>query len=91
METVLIVSIYLIFALIGLCGIALLVFGLRNLSFGKVNVFTSIVVIVPFVLAVAISLASGDWVYGSIVACLASLAITMVTLLLLGVRGLFGV
>lgn len=90
MENILIISIYLIFALIALCGLSLLVFGARNLSYGKVNLFTSVVVVAPLLLAVVISLISGDWVYGSIVACLAALAITMVTLLLLGVRGLFG-
>lgn len=90
MEIILTYSIYLIFLLIGLSGLALVGFGLRNVVAGKVNVFTAVVVAVPLALAVGLGLATGDWVYGSVVACLITLAITMVTLLLLGVRGLFG-
>ena len=90
METIVPYAIWGVLGLTGLSALAILLFGLRNLTYGKVNPLTVVLSAVPVVLLGAIGFATGDWSYAGIAATLITLAITSLTLLLSGMRGLIG-
>lgn len=83
-------AVYLVMILIGLSLVAVLLFGIRNLTFGKVNPLTMALTFVPIALLVVLGLVTGDWSYSGMITVLVMLAITSVTLFLSGLRGLIG-
>lgn len=83
---------YAIWAGIILAGLALLgmiVFGLRSLVYGKINVSSIVMIALPLVLLVVLGLVMGDWALAAIWSVIIMFALCLVALLLSGVRGLF--
>lgn len=81
---------YLMWAVLILLGLALLsvvLFGLRGLAFGKVNMFTVGSFLVPIVLFVILALIRGDLVEAGIVTTLIMFVLAGLGLLFTGVRG----
>ncbi len=83
-------AIYLVLALAGLSLVALVAFGLRNLTFGKVDVLTIVLVMIPVAIMVVLGFVTGDWPYAGILAFLITLGVTALSLLLSGLRGVLG-
>ncbi|MBO6576588.1 MAG: hypothetical protein JJ896_13250 [Rhodothermales bacterium] len=90
METMVPYAIYLVLALVGLGMVAIVLFGIRNLSHGKVNPSTIVLSGIPMVLLVVLGFALGDWAVAGVYTFLISLVLTTAALLLSGVKGLFG-
>ena len=83
-------AVWAVLILTGLSALTIVVFGLRNLGYGKVNMLTVILSAVPVVILAVLGLTSGDWSYAGVMATLITLAITALSLLLSGARGLLG-
>ena len=90
METLIPYAVWLVLILIGVSLLAIAVFGARNLTFGKVNPLTIALTFVPIALLAVLGFVTGDWAYAGVIAVLITLAITSVSLLLSGLRGLIG-
>lgn len=90
MESLVPYAIYLVLALSGLSLAALVAFGLRNLTFGKVDVLTIVLVMIPVAIMVVLGFVTGDWPYAGILAFLITLCVTALSLLLSGLRGVLG-
>ena len=90
METWIPYAVWLVLILIGISLLALVLFGARNLTFGKVNPLTIALTFVPIALLAVLGLVTGDWSYSGIITVLVMLVITSVTLFLSGLRGLIG-
>ena len=89
METLVPYAIYLVLGLVGLGIVAIVLFGVRNLTHGKVNPMTVALSAVPMVLLVILGLALGDWAVAGVYTFLISLALTSIALVMSGMRGLF--
>jgi hypothetical protein len=90
METIVPYAIYAVLALVGLSMLGLVLFGIRNLTFGKVNPLTVAFMIVPVLLMVVLGFVTSDWAYSGIITFMVMLALSIVSLLLSGLRGLLG-
>ncbi|GAB5521793.1 MAG: hypothetical protein RhofKO_40440 [Rhodothermales bacterium] len=89
MEQIVPYAIYLVLALIGLGLLAMAIFGLRNVAYGKVKVSTMLVIAMPFLIFAGLGFAMGDWASAGIYALLIMLAFTLLALVLSSVRGIF--
>jgi hypothetical protein len=90
MESIVPITIYAVLALVGLSLLALVLFGLRNLTYGKANPLTAAFMALPVVLVAVLGFTTNDWAYAGIISFLVMLALTSVSLLLSGIRGLLG-
>ena len=84
-----VISIYIVGALVGLGLLSMLLFGVRSLAFGKVSIFTLVILCVPIVLLVVLGLVIEDWSRAGIFTIGIMLALGVLSLLLTGVKGLF--
>ena len=89
MEQIVPYAIYLVLALIGLGLLAMAIFGLRNVAYGKVKVSTMGVIALPFLIFAGLGCGMRDWAAAGIYALLIMLALTLLALVLSSVRGLF--
>jgi hypothetical protein len=90
MESLIPIAVWLVLALIGLSLVAIAIFAVRNLTFGKVNALTIGLTFIPIALLVVLGFATGDWWYAGVIVVIVMLVITSITLLLSGIRGLIG-
>jgi len=75
----------------GLSLVAIVLFGLRNMTYGKMDVVTVTVIAVPFVLFLVLGFAVMDsWAEAAVVTFLVLLVLTSLSLLLSSIRGLLG-
>jgi len=84
---------YAIWAVLIISGLSLLtiaVFGLRALTFGNVNPLSIVLMAIPGVLLVVLGFAMGDWAHAAVLTFLIALALTSLSLLMSGIRSLFG-
>jgi uncharacterized integral membrane protein len=72
----------------GLSCLAIVLFGIRNLTYGKVNPLTVVLSGIPVIILAVLGFVTGDWSYAGIMASLITLAFTSAALLLSGMRGL---
>ena len=89
MEQIVPYAIYLVLALIGFGLLAMAIFGLRNVAYGKVKVTTMGVIALPFLIFAGLGFGMGDWAQAGIYALLIMLALTLLALVLSSVRGIF--
>ncbi|MDE2730901.1 MAG: hypothetical protein OXM02_01300 [Bacteroidota bacterium] len=83
------VAIYIVMGLIG-CGLlAMLVSGVRSLIFGKVSMMAMGIMAVPFVILIVLGLAMDSWAEAGIMTIMISVGLTMLGLLVSGVKGIF--
>lgn len=83
------VAIYIVMGLIG-CGLlAMLASGVRSLMFGKVSLMALGIMAVPLLILVVLGLAMDSWAEAGIMTIVISVALTMVGLLVSGIKGLF--
>lgn len=72
---------------LGLVG--MLLFGIRSILQGKINLLTAAIVLIPIVLLVVLGIVLGDWAVAGIWTIVLMFALAVVGLLLSGIRGLF--
>lgn len=90
MESLIPIAVWLVLVLIGLSLVAIAVFAVRNLTYGKVNALTIGLTFIPIALLVVLGFATADWWYAGVIVVIVMLVITSITLLLSGIRGLIG-
>ena len=84
-----IISIWIVIALVGLSLLAMLLFGTRSLAYGKIKPTTMVIVILPVVILVVLGFVMGDWSLAAIFSVLIMLGLALLSLLVTGVQGLF--
>lgn len=82
------VALYIVFALIGLGLLVMLASGIRSLMFGKVKMLSIAFVAVPPVLFLILGLALPTWTDAGIMTIIVSLVLTLLALLVSGVKNL---
>ncbi len=82
------VALYIVFALIGLGLLVMLASGIRSLMYGKVKMLSIAFVAVPPVLFLILGLALPTWTDAGIMTIIISLVLTLVALLVSGVKNL---
>lgn len=86
--SVLNIALYVVFALMGLGLLVMLASGVRSLMFGKVKMISVALVAVPILLFIVLRLALPTWTDAGIMTIMLSLGLTLVALLVSGVKNL---
>ncbi|GIV62300.1 MAG: hypothetical protein KatS3mg044_1166 [Rhodothermaceae bacterium] len=84
---------YAIWAVLLLAGIGLLLivlFGLRNLTFGKISPVSIAIVALPGLLMLGLGLGLGDWAQAGVITFLVMLLLALLSLFLSSLRGFIG-
>ena len=89
METLVPYAVYLVLAIVALGMVAIVLFGIRNLTHGKVAPSSVILSAIPVVLLVILGLVLGDWSVAAIYTVLIALVLTAGAMVISGTRGLF--
>ena len=84
-----IISLWIVLALVGLSLLLMLLFGTRSLAYGKVKPTSMVMVILPVVILVVLGFVLGDWSLAAIFAVLIMLGLGLLSLLITGIQGLF--
>ena len=84
-----VIAIYIVLGLMGLGLLAMLVFGARSVAFGKVNPVTMGIVCVPIVILIVLGFVMDSWAEAGIMTILITLGLTILALLVTGLKGLF--
>ncbi len=84
-----VISFYIVMALMGLGLLSILLFGIRSLAWGKVNVLTLVIVCIPIMLLFVLGFVIGDWARAGILTIAIMLALAVFSLLVTGLKGLF--
>ncbi len=82
------IALYIVFALIGLGLLVMLASGVRSLMFGKVKMISLAFIAVPPVLFLILGLALPTWTDAGIMTIVISLVLTLVALLVSGIKNL---
>ncbi len=84
-----VVAIYIVLALIGIGLLAMVAFGVRSVAYGKINVVSMGIVVVPLMLLLVLGLVMPSWAEAGIWTIVATLISALVALLVTGIKGLF--
>jgi hypothetical protein len=90
METIVPYAVYLVLAIVVMGALAIVLFGIRNLTYGKVNPVTVALSSIPVVIMIILGFVMGDWAVAAIWTVLITLVLTTASLLLSSFRGLIG-
>lgn len=90
MEAIIPIAIWTVIVLVGLGVLTMLVFGLRNATYGKVNPFAVVMVALPLAILVILGFVLDDWGHAGILTIIIMLALGAVALLLSGLRSVLG-
>jgi hypothetical protein len=91
MEGLIPIAVWAVIILIGLGLVGIVLFGARNILYGKISPITIGVVVIPAILLVVLGFAFGDWSLAAIWTLLIMFGLAAIALLISGVRGLFNV
>ncbi len=86
---IVVIAIYIVLGLMGLGVLAMLLFGIRSLAFGKINPLTMGIVCVPVIILIVLGFILPSWAEAGIMTILITLGLTVLALLLTGLKGLF--
>ena len=86
---IVIIALSLVAGLMGLGLLAMLVFGVRSLVYGKLNPLTMAIICMPVVLLLVLGFVMGDWSRAGLLTIAIMLVLALVSLLLTGLKGLF--
>ncbi|MFB3133565.1 MAG: hypothetical protein ACE10K_13690 [Rhodothermales bacterium] len=84
-----VISFYIVTALMALGLLSILLFGVRSLVYGKVNIFTLVILCIPIVLLVVLGLVVGDWSRAGLLTIVIMLGLAVFSLLVTGIKSLF--
>jgi hypothetical protein len=90
MEGIVPYAIWFVLGLSGLSLLAMLLFGIRSLAYGKLNMLSIVFFAIPAILLVVLGFTTGDWAHAAVMTFMVMFAVTSVSLLLSGIRGLIG-
>ena len=74
--------------LVGLGVAGIVLFGLRNLTYGKINGLSAAIVVIPAIILVAIGFSTGEWDIAAIWTVVIMFGLAVAALFLSGLRGL---
>ncbi|WP_243663393.1 hypothetical protein [Rhodothermus marinus] len=66
-----------------------MIFGLRNLTYGKISPISMLIVVLPVLLMVVLGFTMGSWAQAGVITVLVMFALTAIALLLSGLRNMF--
>ena len=89
MESIVPLAIWAALILLGLGLVAQVIFGLRNLTYGKISPISMLIVVLPVLLMVVLGFTMGSWAQAGVITVLVMFALTAVALLLSGLRNMF--
>jgi hypothetical protein len=89
MDAIVPYAIMAVLALVGLGLLTIVIFGTRNIAYGKVNTLTIAAVAIPIILLAAIGFATNDWQWAAILTVLITFGLAILSLLVSSIRGLF--
>jgi hypothetical protein len=89
MDTLVLYATWAAILLIGLSLVAMLLFGVRSLVYGKVSPVSIAIILVPGIVFVLLGLVMGDWTTAAIWTLMVMFALATLSLFLSGIRGLF--
>ncbi len=89
MENIVPLAIWAALILLGLGLIAQVIFGLRNLTYGKISPVSMLIVALPLLLMVVLGFSMGSWAQAGVLTVLVMFGLTVVSLLLSGLRSMF--
>lgn len=89
MDTLVVYATWAAIILIALSLIAMLLFGVRSLVYGKVSPVSMAIILVPGIVFIILGLLIGDWTTAAIWTVIVMFVLATLSLLLSGVRGLF--
>ena len=84
-----VISFYIVTALMGLGLLSILLFGVRSFAYGKVNILTLVILCIPIVLLFALGFIIGDWARAGILTIAIMMGLAVSSLLVTGVKSLF--
>ncbi|MCH8962059.1 MAG: hypothetical protein IH820_12230 [Bacteroidetes bacterium] len=84
-----VISFYIVMALMGLGLLSILLFGVRSFAWGKVNKLTLMILCVPIGLLFVLGFVIGDWARAGILTIAIMLGLAVFSLLATGIKGLF--
>ena len=84
-----VISFYIVTALMGLGLLSILLFGVRSFAWGKVNKLTLMILCVPIGLLFVLGFVIGDWARAGILTIAIMLGLAVFSLLATGIKGLF--
>lgn len=84
-----VIAVYIVLALLGLGLLAMLLFGIRSVAFGKINPLTMVIVCIPLIILVALGFVMGDWAEAGIMTIMITLGLAVLSLLVTGIKGIF--
>jgi hypothetical protein len=90
METIVPYAIWAALILTSVSIVAIILFGIRSLAYGKVNPVSIATLVLPAIVMIGFGLALGDWARAAIWTFLVMLLLSLVALLLSSARGMFG-
>ena len=83
-----ILAVYIVITLMGLGLLAMVLFGVRSVMFGKVNLVSMAIFAVPVLLLLILRLMVDTWAQAGIWTILLTLGAALIALLVTGVKGL---
>ena len=86
--SVLNIALYVVFALMGLGLLVMVASGVRSLMFGKIKMLSVGIAAVPLLLFIVLGLALPTWTDAGIMTIILSLALTLVALLVSGIKNI---
>ena len=90
MDAIIPYAIWLAIILVAVGILAIVVFGIRNLTYGKVDPLSAVSIAVPLVIFAILGLVIGKWDVAAIWTVVIVFALAIVALLVSGIRGLSG-
>ncbi|AEN72994.1 hypothetical protein [Rhodothermus marinus] len=89
MEGIVPLAIWAALILLGLGLVAQVIFGLRNLTYGKISPISMLIVVLPVLLMVVLGFTVGSWAQAGVITVLVMFVLTAIALLLSGLRNMF--
>ena len=89
MDTLVPIAIWIAAIILGLGLLGMLLFGVKSILNGKINLVTAAIILVPAILLLILGLVLRDWAIAGIYTLVIMFALAAVSLLVSGIRGLF--
>jgi hypothetical protein len=84
------IGIWIVLALVGVSLLAMLLFGIRSVSQGKVKPMSMAAVALPLILLAILGFVLGDWPTAAIYTVLVMMVVAAASMLLASIKGLIG-
>lgn len=90
MNTIVPYAVWAAIIIMSLGILGMLLFGIRSIMYGKINLVTGSIILIPVVVLGVLGVVLGDWAVAGIWTIVVMFALASLGLLLSGLRGLFG-